>query len=75
MMKANDQTGGGKASSGSAQMQRATALPQPEPQILSDDFIGRALKAHFEDIAGAPVPDKFLVLLAELEAKEQGHAR
>jgi hypothetical protein len=44
---------------------------QAEPQILSDDFIGRALKAHFDDIASTPIPDRFLALLAELEAKEQ----
>jgi hypothetical protein len=47
----------------------------PEPQIISDDFIGRALKAHFDDIASTPVPDKFLVLLAQLEAKEQSHGQ
>lgn len=34
------------------------------------DAIGRSLKAHYEDIAKAPIPDKLLALLAELEAKE-----
>jgi hypothetical protein len=34
------------------------------------DFIGAALKQHFDDLANSPVPDKFLLLLAELEAKE-----
>ncbi len=34
------------------------------------DAIGLSLQAHFDDIANTPVPDKFLVLLAELEAKE-----
>lgn len=32
--------------------------------------LGRALKAHYDDIISAPIPDRFLVLLAELEAKE-----
>jgi hypothetical protein len=54
---------------------RTIEAPAAEPQIISDDFIGRALKAHFQDIASTPVPDKFLVLLAELEAKEQSHGR
>jgi hypothetical protein len=37
------------------------------------DAIGRSLQAHFDDIVNTPVPDKFLVLLAELEAKERKH--
>jgi Anti-sigma factor NepR len=37
------------------------------------DAIGRALKAHYDDLVSAPVPDRFLVLLAELEAKEKRH--
>ena len=32
--------------------------------------LGRALQAHYDDLASAPVPDRFLALLAELEAKE-----
>jgi Anti-sigma factor NepR len=35
------------------------------------DVIGRSLKAHYDDLVNAPVPDKFLALLAELEAKER----
>ena len=37
--------------------------------------IGRSLKAHYDDLVNAPVPDRFLVLLAELEAKERAHDR
>ena len=37
------------------------------------DAIGRSLKAHYDDLVSAPIPDKFLMLLAELEAKEQQH--
>lgn len=35
------------------------------------DMIGRSLKAHYDDLIHAPIPDKFLVLLAQLEAKER----
>jgi hypothetical protein len=35
------------------------------------ETIGRSLKAHYSDLTHAPVPDKFLELLARLELKEQ----
>ncbi|WP_181313836.1 NepR family anti-sigma factor [Phreatobacter cathodiphilus] len=35
------------------------------------EAIGKSLKAHYDDLIKAPVPDRFLVLLAELEAKER----
>jgi hypothetical protein len=45
-----------------------------ETEIFLDpkvqESIGRSLKAHYDDIVNAPVPDKFLVLLAQLEAQE-----
>jgi len=45
-----------------------------EAEIFLDpkvqESIGRSLKAHYDDIVNAPVPDKFLVLLAQLEAQE-----
>jgi hypothetical protein len=50
-----------------------------EPAVLREldpktqDAIGLALKAHYADLISAPIPDRLLVLLAELEAKEQGH--
>ena len=37
----------------------------------SQEAIGRALKAHYDDLLRAPVPDKFMELLDRLEAKEQ----
>ncbi len=40
-----------------------------------DDAIGEALRAHYRALAEAPLPDRFLVLLAELEAKDAGHDR
>lgn len=42
-----------------------------DPRI--QDAIGRSLKAHYDDLVSSPVPDKFLVLLAELEEKERRH--
>ena len=54
------------------------AFPNKREVELSpkiQDAIGRSLIAHYNDIVGAAIPDKFLSLLAELEAKEQenGH--
>lgn len=40
-----------------------------DPKV--QESIGRSLKAHYDDIVSAPVPDKFLVLLAQLEAIER----
>lgn len=40
-----------------------------DPKV--QESIGRSLKAHYDDIINSPVPDKFLVLLAQLEATEQ----
>jgi hypothetical protein len=40
-----------------------------DPRV--QESIGRSLKAHYDDIVNSPVPDKFLVLLAQLEAQEQ----
>jgi hypothetical protein len=34
------------------------------------DAIGRALKAHYDDLVKAPLPERFLELLADLEAEE-----
>jgi Anti-sigma factor NepR len=38
---------------------------------LVADAVGRALQAHFRAIADLPLPDRFIVLLAELEASER----
>ncbi len=56
----------------------AMAVPEDgadhESELMLDprvqESIGRSLKAHYDDIVNAPVPDKFLVLLAQLEATE-----
>lgn len=39
-----------------------------DPKV--QESIGRSLKAHYDDIINAPVPDKFLALLAQLEVTE-----
>jgi hypothetical protein len=38
------------------------------------DAIGRSLKAHYDDLIHAPVPDKFIELLARLELKERSRS-
>ncbi len=40
-----------------------------DPRV--QESIGRSLKAHYDDSVNAPVPDRFLVLLAQLEATER----
>lgn len=45
-----------------------TAVQGPGPVI--NDAIGRALQTHYRVLTEEPLPSRFLVLLAELEAKE-----
>ena len=47
--------------------------PNGEAEIDSriQELIGRSLKAHYDDIVASPMPDRFLVLLTELETKEK----
>ena len=42
-----------------------------ESAKLGGDAIGRALQAHFRELAAEPIPDRFLELLASLENKEK----
>ncbi len=35
-----------------------------------NDTIGRRLQAHYKALADEPLPDRFMVLLAQLRAKE-----
>ena len=42
-----------------------------EVSPLVVDAVGKALQAHFQAIAEMPLPDRLLVLLAELEARER----
>lgn len=50
---------------------RTENAAEPELDQRVQDILGRSLKAHFDDILAAPMPDRFLALLAELEVKEQ----
>ncbi len=43
-----------------------------EVQPAVEAMIGQHLKAHYDDLVNAPVPDTILLLLAQLEAKELG---
>jgi len=43
-----------------------------EVSPLVIEAVGKALHAHFQAIAEMPLPDRLLVLLAELEARERG---
>ena len=46
------------------------ARAEPDDETMLDlrvqESIGRSLKAHYDDLLNAPVPDRFLVLLAQL---------
>jgi hypothetical protein len=40
-----------------------------DPKAL--EAIGRALRAHYDDLVHAPLPDRFVELLARLEVEER----
>jgi Anti-sigma factor NepR len=54
--------------------QTVKTVPSVTPTLGQkvQDAIGRSLKAHYDDLVNAPVPDRLLALLDELEAKEAG---
>lgn len=60
-----------------AAMDRPGTEPDGEAELDArvQEALGRSLKSHYDDLLKAPIPDRFLVLLAELEAREQadGH--
>ena len=41
----------------------------PDPKAL--EAIGRALEAHYAELTQAPLPDKFVELLARLDGGDQ----
>ncbi len=47
----------------------------PEVSPILVDAISKALQSHYRAIAEMPLPDRFLVLLAELEARERRHEK
>jgi hypothetical protein len=53
--------------------ERPRPAPDRKPAMLDRTVqaqIGRMLREHFAGVAGEPVPERFVALLAELEAKE-----
>jgi hypothetical protein len=47
---------------------KAPDVASPDPKAA--EAIGRALKAHYADLVDAPLPDKFLELLARFETED-----
>ena len=64
-MARNDQSGGHKGPT------KRTSDTVRGLDAKSLEKIGSALKAHYEDLVRTPVPDKFLELLDQLQAKER----
>ena len=61
---------GGRSMKKSTPVEKATLDDATlDPKVL--ETIGRALKAHYDDLVQAPLPDKLLDLLARLEKEEQ----
>ncbi len=46
------------------------SVEMPDLDARTKGLLGRALRSHYDDLVRAPIPDRFLVLLAQLEAKE-----
>ncbi len=69
-----------KPREGEADMERSEMMPQQTGSEAADSAgldarlqakIGQTLKAMFDEVAKAPVPDKFLDLLNKLEVQEK----
>jgi hypothetical protein len=58
--------------------EEASDLSDAATHILLDpriqESIGKALQAHYDDVARMPLPNSILVLMAELEAKGRADA-
>ena len=63
--------GSGAGSSSSPEAWDDDEEPGAEVSPLVIEAVGKALHAHFQAIAEMPLPDRLLVLLAELEARER----
>jgi hypothetical protein len=63
----------GGVESTAARMDEALPVEEfgDEVSPLVVEAVGNALQAHFRAIADMPLPDRLLVLLAELEARER----
>ncbi|HWB44057.1 MAG TPA: NepR family anti-sigma factor [Hyphomicrobiaceae bacterium] len=45
---------------------------QPRAAAAVHEHIGRALRNMFEEVVAQPIPNKFVLLLKELEKKQSG---
>ncbi len=72
-MPESRKSGVGAANSRVVSGQKKPAAARLGPQV--SQALGDALRAHYQSLAEEPLPDRFLVLLAELEAKERGDAK
>ena len=63
----NDRGTLAKDPSGSGRMSSA-----PPPATDVHAYIGRQLRAVYDDVAKQPIPDRFLALMQQLEAKGAG---
>ena len=48
-----------------------STAPSVAPDPKAVQAIGRALKAHYAELVDAPLPDKFVELLARFEAMDR----
>jgi len=55
---------------GAATSSRRTPAIGTRLDRVINDRIGRRLQAHYKALAEEPLPDRFMVLLAQLRAKE-----
>jgi hypothetical protein len=55
---------------GAATSTRRAAANSARLDRVINDRIGRRLQAHYKALAEEPLPDRFMVLLAQLRAKE-----
>jgi Anti-sigma factor NepR len=53
-----------------ARTKKVEALDSTAPDAKAVEAIGKALEAHYSSLVKAPLPDKFVELLARLEGKE-----
>jgi hypothetical protein len=51
------------------ELKAKAAARELDPHI--EDFVARSLQAHYASFVQAPVPDRFLALLAQLEVEEK----
>ena len=54
---------------------QASERPPAMLDRMAQAQIGRLLRDAFTDVAGEPVPDRFVTLLAELESKDKEKSR